>query len=160
MLLFCRNLHFFKCWCISDHQNFSRHTSPNTYYIWCVFHCTEASKIQVLPQLLMSTKQIPIYTVDLRWNGHHWKFFTCFFTDKFDAVNHAIQLEKFSNCIYVWKWTIQRWNLSSRISGTRFKFLNIVSKSDHTTLAGRCQVWGPRLTMLPCWHSPTLLQCC
>ena len=164
---FCRKLYYFKLWCITDHQNVSRLTSHNINYIGCVFHCIEASEA-VVPQLLMSAKQSSnMITVGWKWNGHHWNFFTFFFTDKFNAVIHAIKTWKvfqlYTHLCYVLKWTIQRWNLSSRISRTRFKFSNYCFKVK-APLAGSGRVWGLRLTMLP--HapsyslSPTLLPCC
>ena len=151
MLIFCRNLYYFKCWCIADHQSVWRLTSHNTHYIGCVCHSKEASKTQtMLPQLLMSTKQIPIITVGLRWNGHHWNFLTCFFRWKirWNKSCHT-NLRNFLISFYEWKWTIQRWNSTSCISRTRFKFSSIVSKSDHSGLGGRGRVLGLRLTMLP-----------
>ena len=58
-------------------------------------------------------------------------------------------LRNFQISCYVWKWAIQRWNLTSRISRTKFKFSNIVSKSDHAGLGGCGWVRGLRLTVLP-----------
>ena len=66
-------------------------------------------------------------------------------------------LRNFQIWFYAWKWTIQRWNLSSRISRTRFKFSNIVSKSDHAGFGGRGRVLGLRLTMLPLFTQSNII---
>ena len=122
-------------------------TSHNTYYIGCVSYRIKATKTHEagLPQLLMSTAQtqMMMILVGLRWNGHHWSFFhMCF--------HRQMRCSKlYTHVCYVWIWTIQRRNLSSRISRSKFKFSNIVSKSNHAPLAGRGRVWGLRLTMLP-----------
>ena len=67
----------------------------------------------------------------MKWTSMN--FFYVFFTVKFKAIIYAIQtweIFQLNTCVcYLWKYTILRWNLSSRLSGTRFKFLNIVSKS-------------------------------
>ena len=114
----------------------------------------------MLQQLLMSTKQIPIITVGLRWNGHIEASFTCLFTEKF-SVNHAIQIWKifqlYTHVCHVWKWTIQLWNLSSGESRTRFKFSNIVSKAYYALLGGHGGVWGLRLTILPLFTQPYII---
>ena len=162
MLILCRNLYYFKCCCIADHLKVSRLTSQNTYYIGCVFYCIEASKTHeaVLPQLLMrSTTQIQMKTVGLRWNWHHWSIFHMSFhwqircSKSYHTNLRTFQL--YTHVCYGWIWTIQRWNLSCRISRTRFKFSNIVS--NHVPSAGRGRVWGLRLLCSLCLRSPTLL---
>ena len=91
----------------------------------------------VLPPPWMSTKQIPIFAAGVGWKVRHWNFFISIF---------SWQIRR-STCYicYLWKWTIQLWNLSSCLEIVLC--FQSCSQSCHAALAGHGK--GFRLTMLP-----------
>ena len=140
---FCRNLYYFKFWCIADHQNVQRLTSHNINYIGCVFHCIEASEA-VVPQLLMSAKQNSnMITVGLKWNGYHWNFFTFFHWQIQRSKSCHTNFKNFPivyTLCYVLKWITQRCDAPS---------------------CGEWQSPRSQTNHAPsCSLSPTLLPCC
>ena len=140
MWIFCRNLNYFNCWCIADHQNISRLT---LYYVGCVSHSIEACKTceAVLPQLFCEyhTNSNNYCRFKMKWTS--LKLFHMFFHQKIRCSNRAIQtwenFQLYTYVCYLWKWTIQQWKLSSHIIRTPFEISNIGSKSDHAELGGR-----------------------
>ena len=80
----------------------------------------------------------------------------CFLTDKFKAVNHAMQTWEFSNCIYIFVKNVVEMNNSAM----KFVILfiqNWVSRSYYGLLVGRGRIWGLRLTVPPLFSQPLIV---